>query len=154
MPGLMRRQPRGEAADVFSRFDRLFEEWLRMMPFRPMGFPRWLEAGDLIRVEEYREDGALVVRADLPGVDPDKDVALTVSDGMLHIEAERRQEEKREEKGYLRREVRYGSFSRSLPLPKGVTEADITATYKDGVMEIRIPEPKHEEAKKIAISKS
>ncbi|MGO8890167.1 MAG: Hsp20/alpha crystallin family protein, partial [Streptosporangiaceae bacterium] len=81
-----------------------------------MGFPRWLEAGDLIRVEEYRLDGALVVRADLPGVDPDKDVELIVSDGTLHIEAERRQEEKREEKGYLRREVRYGSFSRSLPL--------------------------------------
>ena len=72
----------------------------------------------------------------------------------LHIEAERREEEKREEMGYLRREVRYGSFSRSLPLPEGVTEADITASCKDGVLEIRIPEPKHEEAKKIAISKS
>lgn len=154
MPGLMRREPRGEAADVFGRFDRLFEEWLRMMPFHPMGFPRWPAAGDLIRVEEYREDGALVIRADLPGIDPDKDVELTVSDGMLHIEAERREEEKREEKGYLRREVRYGSFTRSLPLPQGVTEADITATYKDGVLEIRIPEPKHEEGRKIAISKS
>ena len=149
MPGLMRREPRGEAADAFGRFDRLFEEWLRMMPFA-----RWREAEDLIRVEEYREDGTLVIRADLPGIDPDKDVELTVSDGMLHIEAERREEEKREEKGYLRREVRYGSFSRSLPLPKGMTEADITATYNDGVLEIRIPEPKHEEAKKIAISKS
>ena len=73
---------------------------------------------------------------------------------MLHIEAERREEEKREEKGYLRREVRYGSFSRSLPLPEGVTEADITASYKDAVLEIRIPEPKHQKAKKIAISKS
>lgn len=154
MAGLMRREPRGEATDVFGRFDRLFEEWLRMMPFRRTGFPRWLEAGDLIRVEEYREDGTLVVRADLPGIDPDKDVELTVSDGMLHIEAERREEEKREEKGYLRREVRYGSLSRSLPLPAGVTGADITAVYKDGVLEIRIPELKHEEAKKIAISKS
>ena len=154
MAGLMRREPRGEAADVFSRFDRLFEEWARMMPFRPMPFPRWLEAGDLIRVEEYREDGTLVVRADLPGIDPDKDVELTVAGGMLHIEAERRAEEKREEKGYLRREVRYGAVSRSLPLPEGVTEADITASYQDGVLEIRIPEPKHEEAKKIAISKS
>ena len=154
MAGLMRREARGEAADVFSRFDRLFEEWARMMPFRPMSFPRWLEAGDLIRVEEYREDGTLVVRADLPGIDPDKDVELTVAGGMLHIEAERREEEKREEKGYLRREVRYGSFSRSLPLPEGVTEADITASYQDGVLEIRIPEPTHEEAKKIAISKS
>ena len=127
---------------------------VRLMPFRPMAFPRWPEAGVLIRVEEYREDGTLVVRADLPGNDPDKDVELTVAGGMLHIGAERRQEEEREEKGYLRREVRYGSLSRSLRLPEGVTETDITATYKDGVLEIRIPEPKHQEAKKMATSKS
>ena len=50
--------------------------------------------------------------------------------------------------------MRYGSLSRSLPLPRSGTEADITATYKDGVLEIRIPEPKHEEAKNITISKS
>jgi HSP20 family protein len=154
MPGLARREPRGEAADVFGRFDRMFEEWARMMPFRAMQFPRWREAGELIRIEEFREDGTLVIRADLPGIDPDKDVELTVSHGMLHIEAERREEEKREEKGYLRQEVRYGSLSRSLPLPEGVTEADIAATYRDGVLEIRIPEPKHQPAKKIAISKS
>ena len=149
MPGLARREPRGEAADVFGRFDRMFEEWARMMPFS-----RWREAEELIRVEEFREDGTLVIRADLPGIDPDSDVELTVSHGMLHIEAERREEEKREEKGYVRRELRYGSLSRSLPLPAGVTEADITATYKDGVLEIRIPAPKHEPAKKIAISKA
>jgi len=154
MPGLMRREPRGEAADVFSRFDRLFEEWARLMPFRPISFPHWREVEDLIRVEEYREDGTLVIRADLPGIDPDKDVELTVSDGMLHIEAERRAEEKREEKGYVRQEMRYGSLSRSLPLPQGVTEAGITATYQAGVLEIRIPEPKPEPAKKIAISSS
>ena len=125
-----------------------------MMPFRAVPFPHWWWVEDLIRVEEYREDGTLVIRADLPGIDPDKDVELTVSDGTLHIEAERREEEKREEKGYVRREVRYGSLSRSLPLPPGVTEADITATYKDGVLEIRIPEPKREPGNKIAISKS
>ena len=154
MAGLTRREPHGEAADVFSRFDRMFEEWARMMPFRPMLFPRWREAEELIRVEEFREDRTVVIRADLPGIDPDKDVELTVSDGMLHIEAERREEEKREEKGYLRHELRYGSLSRSLPLPEGVTEADITATYKAGVLEIRIPEPKREPAKKIAVSKA
>ena len=154
MAGLMRREPRGEAADVFSRFDRMFDEWTRLTPFRAMAFPRWRDVEELIRVEEFREDGTLVIRADLPGIDPEKDVELTVAHGMLHIEAERRKEEKREEKGYVRQEVRYGSVSRSLPLPEGVTEADITATYKDGVLEIRIPEPKHEPAKKIAISKS
>ena len=149
MPGLARREPRGETADIFGRFDRMFEEWARMMPFS-----RWREAEELIRVEEFRDDGTLVIRADLPGIDPDSDVELTVSHGILHIEAERREEEKREEKGYVRRELRYGSLSRSLPLPAGVTEADITATYKDGVLEIRIPAPKHEPAKKIAISKA
>ena len=149
MAGLMRREPRGEAGGVFRRFDRLFEEWARMTPF-----PFWWGGWDLIRVEEYREDGTLVVRADLPGIDPGKDVELSVSHGMLHIEAERREEEKRAGKGYLRQEVRYGSFSRSLPLPEGVTEAGITATYKDGVLEIRIPEPAREPAEKIAISQS
>ena len=147
MPGLMRREPRGEAADVFSRFDRMFDEWVRMMPFRPFTFPHWREAEDLIRVEEFREDGTLVIRADLPGIDPEKDVELTVSGGMLVIQAERHEEEKREEKGYVRQEVRYGSMSRSLPLSEGVTEADITATYKAGILEVRIPEPKPVEAK-------
>ena len=58
------------------------------MPFRAVAFPRWREAGELIRVEEFREDGMLAIHADLPGIDPEKDVELTVSDGMLHIEAD------------------------------------------------------------------
>lgn len=153
MPGLMKREPHEEAADVFNRFDRLFDEWTRTV-FRPVPFPRWWGAEALIPIEEYREEGTLVVRADLPGIDPAKDVELTVSDGMLHIAAERREEEKREEKGYVRRELRYGSLTRSLPLPEGVTGADITATYKAGVLEIRIPEAKREPTRKIAISTS
>ena len=151
MTGLMRRRPGGdrEAPDIFGRFDQLFGEWMRMMPFRS-----WTESGDLIRVEEYREDGALVIHADLPGIDPDKDIELTVSDGMLNIAAERREEKRQEDKGYLRQEVRYGSMSRSLPLPAGVTGADVTASYKAGVLEVRIPQPRREEARKVAISKS
>ena len=154
MAGLMRREPRGEVGEFFSRFDRMFEEWARMMPFRAVSFPHWHDVDDLIRVEEFRDDGTLVVRADLPGIDPDKDVELTVSDGMLYIHAERREEKKREETGYLRRELRYGSLSRALPLPKGTTESDITAAYEAGILEIRVPEPKQETAKKIPISKS
>jgi|SRR5215469_4096107 len=156
MAGLMRREPRGEVGEFFSRFDRMFEEWARMMPFRGVSFPHWHDVDDLIRVEEFRDDGTLVVRADLPGVDPEKDVELTVSDGMLHIRAERREEDKEEDKdkGYLRQELRYGSLSRTLPLPEGVTESDITATYKAGMLEIRVPEPKKAEATKIPISRS
>jgi len=154
MPGLMRREPRGEVGEFFSRFDRMFDEWARMMPFRAMPFPHWHDVDELIRVEEFRDDGTLVVRADLAGIDPDKDVELTVSEGMLHIHAERREEDKKEDKGYLRQELRYGSLSRTLPLPEGVTESDITATYKAGILEIRVPEPRKAEATKISISKS
>ena len=64
-----------------------------MLPFRPMAFPLGWGVADMIHVEEYRTDGTLVVRADLPGIDPDKDVELTISQGMLHIEAERGEEE-------------------------------------------------------------
>ncbi len=149
MAGLMRREPREEASDVFGRFERLFEEWMRMMPFS-----HWREAGDFIRVEEFREDGTLVIRADLPGIDPEKDAEVTVADGMLRIAAERRAGEEREEGGYLRQEVRYGPLSRSLPLPAGVTEAGITAAYRDGVLEIRIPAPGREEVRKVAVSRS
>jgi len=73
---------------------------------------------------------------------------------MLRIEAERREEEETEEKGYVRHELSYGSFTRTLPLPEGVTESDITASYKDGILEIRIPGAEPEPATKISISQS
>lgn len=155
MVGLMRREPHGEAVDIFGRFDRFFDEWMRMMPFRPILFSLGRQAGDPIRVEEFREDGTLVIRADLPGIDPEKDAEVTVSDGMLRIEAERHADDKQqEEKGYVRQELRYGPLARSLPLPTGVTETDIKATYKDGVLEVRVVEPKHEPGTKVAISRA
>ena len=154
MTGLMRRESLGEAADVFGRFDRLFDEWMRMLPFRPMLFPQWRDPGNPIRVEEFQEDGTLVLRADLPGIDPDSDVEVTVLDGILRIEAERHAEEKGEAKDYVRQELRYGLMSRSLPLPMGAAEADMTATYKDGVLEVRIPVHERATTTKIAVSSS
>ena len=152
MTGLTRHGSLGEAADVFGRFDRLFDEWMRMLPFRPMLFPQWRDPGNLIRVEEFQEDGTLVLRADLPGIEPDSDVEVTIFDGMLRIEAERHAEEKGEAKDYVRRELRYGLMSRSLPLPVGAAEADVTATYKNGVLEVRIPVRERETTAKVAIS--
>lgn len=141
MPGLLRREHRfAEPFDVFGRFDRLFDEWMRMLPVRGP-FEEW-QHEDVIRVDEYRDADDLVVRAELPGIDPDRDVELRVTDGMLRIEAQRRQEEKVEEKGFMRRELRYGSLARTMPLPEGVTEGDIKAKYRDGILEIRIRAPK------------
>ena len=126
MPGLSKREPPEEGAEVFSRLDRMSGEWAQLMPFRLMPFPRLGEAVNLIRVEEYREDGTLPIRADLPGIDPEKDADLTVSGGMLHIKAERREEEKRQEMGCVRRELRYGSppaRCRTPPCPAAATRS-------------------------------
>lgn len=151
MTSLMRR--RGvvpEPFTVFDRMDQLLGEWMRAMPIRtPL-------VEDVIRVDEYQEGNTLVVRAELPGINPDKDLELAVSDGMLRINAQRRLEEKTEGKGYLRHELRYGTFTRVLPLPEGVSEDDITANYRDGILEIQIPLPEQPEPpqpKKISISK-
>jgi HSP20 family protein len=94
-----------------------------------------------IKVEELRDGDSLVVRAELPGIDPEKDVDVSVSEGALHISA--RREEKIEEKlqDSYRSEFRYGSFSRTLPLPEGATADSVTASYKDGVLEVRVPVP-------------
>lgn len=136
-------------------FDRFFDDW-------PDGFRRpvffWPERGlDPLRLEEFREDGTLVIRAELAGIDPDKDVEISVEDGVLHIGAERREEEKTEKRDYVRQEFRYGSFHRDLPLPTGVSEDDVKASYKDGILEVRVPMPKAEAAvstsKKVAVAK-
>jgi HSP20 family protein len=92
-----------------------------------------------VKVEEYIEDGQLVIRAELPGVDPERDIDISVVEGHLRIRAERRQEHKVEERNYRRSEIRYGSYSRTLPLPPGASEDQIEATYKDGILEVRAP---------------
>lgn len=118
-------------------FDRLFGHWPEMLHRPVMLWPETIE--DVLRVEEYREDGNLVIRADMPGIDPSKDVEVTVKDGVLHITAERKEEEETQEKDFYRHELRYGTFSRDLPMPDGASEEDVKATYKDGVLEVRVP---------------
>lgn len=140
MSTVARRERAADLAGRFGRMDRLFEEWLRSLPMRrPFGLNWDWPGEDLIRVDEYREGGVQVIRAELPGLDPEKDVEVTVADGMLRISAERRVEEKSQDAGYTRHEMRYGSYARTLPLAEGATESDIKASYKDGILEIRVP---------------
>jgi HSP20 family protein len=128
-------------------FPRRFFDW-------PEAFREMMDESS-IRVEEIHEGDMLVVRAELPGIDPDKDVEITISDNMLHISAERREENKTEDaKGY-RSEFRYGSFMRSVALPPGSTDADVTATYTDGILEVRFPIRTEEQTtKKIPIERT
>lgn len=89
-----------------------------------------------IKMEEFLDAGQMVVRVEIPGVDPDKDIELKVGDGYLMITGHRQEEIK----SGKRSEFYYGDFSRTIPLPHGVTEDGIKAHYKDGILEVRIPQ--------------
>lgn len=92
-----------------------------------------------LRVEEFVDDKTLVVRAELPEIDPEKDVEIVVVDDELRIKASREAKTEHKEKNSYRSEFQYGSYARTLKLPPGATADDVTASYKDGVLEIRVP---------------
>ena len=136
----VRRQPRSWLPD-----------WSEMFT----GFPSWtaslrpLFETHLIRLEDEMHDGHYLLRAELPGIDPDKDVDITVRDGQLTIKAERT--EKKETKG--RSEFSYGSFVRSVTLPAGAKDEDIKATYDKGILtvDVAVPEQAAPAEKHVAV---
>ncbi|MEU8250634.1 Hsp20/alpha crystallin family protein [Nonomuraea sp. NPDC048916] len=87
-----------------------------------------------IRFEDYVKNGRYVLRAELPGIDPDKDVEISLAAGILTIHAERRHEEK----DAHRTEFRYGAFTRSIALPPNADEKDVKATYDQGILEVSV----------------
>ena len=89
----------------------------------------------LLRLEDEMKEGVYEVRAELPGVDPTDDIEVTVRDGQLTIKAERTQTS--ESNGHS--EFSYGSFVRTVALPAGADEDDISATYDRGILTVSIP---------------
>lgn len=149
-----------ETQPVSSRqFQDLFDRWADSFALRiPDLFGNRLtelwgagrELGGVIRIEESVDDDGVTLRAEIPGVDPEDDVEITVDNGRLLISAERRSEKKEEEEGRVRSEFRYGSYRRSLQLPSGAATDEITATCDNGILEVRIPV---ESAKKTGTAK-
>ena len=93
----------------------------------------WLPLfGPGIKIEETLDGDRYVLRAELPGVDPAKDVQLSFTDGELRLQVERQETHA----GKGRSEFHYGSFFRTIPLPPGVKQDTVTATYTDGILEI------------------
>ena len=143
-------------------------------PMRPRTIRRWFEEFPALRspfpsprdlfgelgeepwspaVDVMEKDGAIVVKADLPGVNKD-DVTAQIEDGALVIRAERKREEEKSGEGYSRKERFFGRFERVLTLPEGADTEATAATYKDGVLEVTVPVKAAQlkpEAKKIAI---
>ena len=117
------------------------DTWVDTGFFTDMPDTMWRPAID---IEE--KDGKFMVRADLPGMKKD-DIHIELHNGYLTLRGERKSEHKEKKGGYERFERTYGSFVRTLCVPEGVTEKDIHANYKDGVLELTIPVPKVVEPK-------
>lgn len=133
MSALLRRDPRTMFPDLMDWFESPF------VTLRPY-------LAQAIRIEDYTAGDHYVVRAELAGIDPAKDVEITVGDGYLTIRAERT--EKAE--GKHRSEFRYGSFSRTVPLPPAADEDKVTADYRDGILTVTVG---MKSEKKVAVKK-
>jgi HSP20 family protein len=99
----------------------------------------------------WETENDVVYSFDLPGI-PEDSISIEVGDGTLTVSAERQKIEEVAEDRYYRFERRFGTFSRAVGLPQGVEEDKISASYRDGVLEVRVPKPEEPKPRKIALS--
>jgi HSP20 family molecular chaperone IbpA len=119
---------RRQQHSLFPEFSELFAAFPSLTGLRPAFDTR------LMRLEDEIKDGHYEVRAEIPGVDPAKDIDITLRDGQLTIKAER--SEKKEFDG--RSEFSYGSFVRTVSLPVGADEDDVKASYDKGILTVSV----------------
>lgn len=132
-------EPFTDLGELRSRIDRAFVD------FTDTEARSWAPPMDVIR-----ENGELVMRADVPGVKPEE-IDIEVDGDQLTVSGSHSEEQEASEDHYMRRERRTGHFMRSLRLPEGCDASGITATTHDGVLEIHIPVSDKQKARKIAV---
>jgi HSP20 family protein len=142
-------KPLGPVTYLEHEMERMFRDFFGR-PFPGMGLPRWFHAAEGFGIEKpaievYEEKDDVVVKAELPGLKRE-DLELNISDNLLTLKGDKKKEEEVKEKGYYYSERSYGSFTRTVEIPKEVQAEKAKAVFKDGVLEIRLP--KTEEAKR------
>lgn len=147
-----RQEPLNLIRQMTAELDRMFDEpWtLFRWPSAEVASPDapiWAPKVDVVT-----KHNKLVTRVDLPGMKKE-DVQVEVEDGFLTLSGERKKETKEEKDNFYREEREYGSFCRSVPLPKGVKADEVKATFTNGVLEVTVPLPAAEKpnSRKIAI---
>ena len=104
-------------------------------------------------VDLSETDNEFVVKASLAGVKPE-DVDISVNDGILTVKGKKKYDDKTEGENFYRREIRYGAFSRSIPLPAAVDQEKAEAAFADGVLTVTLPKSAEAKPKQIKIKSS
>jgi HSP20 family protein len=110
----------------------------------------WFSGAWTPPVDIFETEDALVMKAELPGFTKD-DISIELKENALTLRGERKHEMENKEENYHRRERVYGAFQRSFMLPTTVDQNNVQATYKDGVLELRLPKVEAAKPKRIAI---
>ena len=147
MSQLVRWDPFAEFGSLRRAMDRLFED------YAPTRSARDERAELTFPVDVSETENEVVVKAVLPGIKP-QDVELTVNEGVLTVRGETRSETTEEKENFYRREIRHGSFSRSLPLPTRVNQENAEAEFTDGILTVRLPKAEDVRPKSIKIKGS
>jgi HSP20 family protein len=140
-----RWDPFKELEDISERFNRIFG---RLSTRRETGREAMTVADWVPTVDITEDDKEYVIKAEIPEVDK-KDVKVTLQEGVLTIQGERKQEKEEKGKRFHRVERSYGSFVRSFALPEDTTGENIKAEFKDGMLYVHVP--KSEKARPKAI---
>ncbi len=133
--------------------DRMMDDFFgrRRRPWWPQ---RWLRAEEAEvtapAIDLYEDKDDIVVKAELPGMDKD-DVEVNLLDHLLTIKGEKKKEEEIKEQNYYRCERSYGSFLRTVELPKDVHSDKVRASFKSGVLEVRLPKTEEAKTKEIKV---
>ena len=147
---LVRWDPFRELEDMSERLNRVFTR----PALRTTGGKENLTVADWIPTVDISEtDGEYLIKAELPEVKKE-DVKVTVEDGVLTLQGERRQEKEEKGKKFHRVERSYGSFVRSFTLPESVDESGVKAEYKDGVLNLHLPKSEKVKPKAIDVKVS
>lgn len=142
---IVRWEPLRELNSLQNEMNRLFNTVFDT-PAATGGARRWVPAMDLVETEND-----FVLRADLPGMTHD-DVKIEVEENLLTVSGERKAEHEAREEGFYRLERSFGTFSRQLTLPKGVEAEAVSASFTNGVLEVRIPKPEQRKPRRIEIA--
>lgn len=129
---IVRWEPFGDLVSLRDAMDRLFEESF-VRPGRLLG-----TSAGAMPVDMYQQDGNVVVKAPLPGVKPE-DIDISVVGDTLTIKGETKQEQEYKEENVIRRERRFGTFSRTVSLPSPVDTSKAAASFENGVLTLTLP---------------